>query len=134
MFNINELFEKQNQIKLLKYKTYDNILSRISFIIKERHKYGDDHIIYEIPVFVSTKEIILNNDNKEECTQFVYKKLVDNGFTVRCFIKRKQNRYILFISWKNINNQYSFNIKNNERNNKKLLNYYKRLNKSILDI
>jgi hypothetical protein len=102
--NMDELYQRKNEIEQNRTKTYQKILSRVHTKIKvtSRQKTTEQFCFFIIPEFI----IGLPRYDSATCTAYIIDKLLENGF---------QTKYthpnLLFISWQHYidkNNRYLF--------------------------
>ena len=91
--NMDELYQRKNEIEQNRTKTYQKILSRVHTKIKvtSRQKTTEQFCFFIIPEFI----IGLPRYDSATCTAYIIDKLLENGF---------QTKYthpnLLHISWK----------------------------------
>ena len=90
--NLDELYERKNQVEQNRIKIYQKILSRVHTKIKitSRQRIAEQYCFFIIPEFlVGTPRY-----DSAACTAYIMDKLIDNGFNIKY-----THPNLLFISW-----------------------------------
>ena len=87
MIDIDELYNKKKKKKELQIEKYKNILNRVHSRIRSA---DDEFCWFVMPEFIIGEPTF----NNRECTEYVLKKLSENGFVVRYTAPN-----LIFISW-----------------------------------
>jgi hypothetical protein len=79
--NIDELFERNQNKEMRQLSIFNKILNRIHkrITFTSRYKPKDKHIWFTVPEYIFGEPIYNNGD----CIGFLFKKLEENGFSVR---------------------------------------------------
>jgi len=99
--SLNTLYEIKNNKDKIKYKTFDEIISKCHDKIKHSAKQGVQSIFFEIPYIVIGKPLY----NIEDSKKYIYNALIKNGLFVS--VLKQPNDNIFYISWapNDINNR-----------------------------
>jgi hypothetical protein len=91
--NLDELYNRKNEVESNRIKIYQKILHRVHTKIKitSRQKISEQYCFFLIPEFL----IGVPRFDSATCTAYVIDKLMDNGFHVKY-----THPNMLFISWK----------------------------------
>lgn len=90
--NLDELYERKNQVEQNRIKIYQKILFRVHTKIKitSRQRIAEQYCFFIIPEFlVGTPRY-----DSAACTAYIMDKLIDNGFNIKY-----THPNLLFISW-----------------------------------
>ena len=90
--NLDELYERKNQVEHNRMKIYQKILNRVHTKIKitSRQRISEQYCFFVIPEFlVGTPRY-----DSAACTAYIMDKLLDNGFNIKY-----THPNLLFISW-----------------------------------
>ena len=90
--NLDELYERKNEVEQNRIKIYQKILSRVHTKIKitSRQRISEQFCFFIIPEFlVGTPRY-----DSAACTAYIMDKLIDNGFLIKY-----THPNLLFISW-----------------------------------
>ena len=90
--NLDELYERRNELEDNKEKIYKTILSRVHKKIKitSRHRDGNTFTFFVIPEFLLGVPLY----DTAACTAYIINKLTENGFLIKY-----THPNLLFISW-----------------------------------
>lgn len=138
--NLDELYERKNQVEQNRIKIYQKILSRVHTKIKitSRQRIAEQYCFFIIPEFlVGTPRY-----DSAACTAYIMDKLIDNGFNIKY-----THPNLLFISWQHyidkrkrilFKKQYGYSIDGfgqpvkEKKNDKKQINTAENANSLIL--
>ena len=112
MINITDLYKKKKERDRTREKVYEKVLTKChNKITYSANKYIDqEYTFYTVPDFIVGFPLF----NKDECSKFIIKRLLENGF----FIKYVGSG-LIFICWKiqkktKVPKKITFNLNKNQ--------------------